>query len=179
MSLRRVNLISYCDFPISFVFPETTPPRLLLFFASPLGHDDRYMHKKEVGFSLESYHFRTMFLHYVSIAYSKGHEMLPFTVWYFEEKRREERERERVRERERERDRESSIFFRHIRMIFSMTSLPEKSRLFYFADDICLRGRFNTRQNGVWSLLLSQTVFFLIGNFFLVWHWLIIFCTWM
>ena len=27
MSLRRVNLISYCDFPISFVFPETTHPR--------------------------------------------------------------------------------------------------------------------------------------------------------
>ena len=73
------------------------------------------------------------------------------------------------RERERERERERALFFRYKRpsryeWFFPITSLREKSRLFCFADDIYLRGRFNTRQNCVCSLLLSQTVFSWIGN---------------
>ena len=57
-----------------------------------------------------------------------------------------------VRERERAVKYLSEWFFpwRHSR---------EVTIVFWFADDICIRRRYNTRQNGLCSLLLSQTVF--------------------
>ena len=80
-------------------------------------------------------------------------------VHVHERERERERERETETDRDRERERERGVSTEKIRIISSMTSLPEKSRLTTLASEDT-----STLDRTACVLLLSQTVFFWIGN---------------